>query len=316
MDTRVVELAANEIELNICGQRVAAMRVPSGYVPLTFNPLIEEHQVVTGDQLRNGFIVLLADSNYRENPDRIVPAVVGSNNVSPQERNRVAETSRWAIVTNLKSRPRTNLITFDGIYADGTAIPRIYNETIKWAVLKEMDVQFFIDESFKKFFGDFYGQILDDLGYEAHLGYSVGSTEIRSDDQQAPCEPDYDRWLAERSQELSRGEVQFISDEEQAAHDEVFGYCAKDAEMTQRLYEAIKPPKKQEWLKEVPANDLWLGDFLPVGGTFHTITEMIKNIDGDITIILKRTNGSALRILKLVVREDDTFDVKRRYKQK
>jgi hypothetical protein len=307
MDTRVVELAANDIHINIGGGRVAAMRIPSGYVSHTFNPLIEEHQIVTGDQLRNGFIVLLADSTFRENPEKIMPPIAAD--ISSHERNRIAESSRWAIVTNLQSSPRTpNIITFDGIYADGTAIPRMYNNTIKWAVLREMDVQFFVDESFKKAFGDFYGQILDDLGYEAHLGYSTGSTEIRSDDQQTPCEPDYDRWLTEQYQELS--------DEEQAAHDEVFGYCAKDAEMTQRLYEAVKPPKKQEWLKDVPANDLWLGDFLPVGGTFHTITEMIKNIDGDITIILKRTNGSALRILKLVVREDDTFDVKRRYNQK
>lgn len=128
--TRTVDLYNSGIFLEIDGIQVSKIDLPSGYVPYHFMPLIDKHAIVSGDKLQNGMIVLV-ESRFRENPDRIQ----AGSQPSAYDRRKVQETARWALVTDFNLSGQ--IISFTGIYADGTMAERGYNQSIKWTLLKE-----------------------------------------------------------------------------------------------------------------------------------------------------------------------------------
>ena len=145
MNTGTIDLLGNNIDLEIDGVRVANIDVPSDYVAHTFAPILGTHHLLTGDKLKNGMIVVLGDRSSRENPNVLSPENPDrARGFVPSEydRARVEETSRWALVTDLKivsNGPDSRISKFTAIYSDGTMRDRTYNVSYKWAVLKDFD---------------------------------------------------------------------------------------------------------------------------------------------------------------------------------
>lgn len=138
MNTSKVELAKNGISLEINGVKVSSVQIPWGTVPIDFAPAVEEHLVITGDQLVNGMVVLIEDRNFRQDPSITNPSVY--------DRAKANETSRWCVVTNLRPYGGGGrIIAFDGVYADGTIRSRQYSTLIAWAVLKDSEMELFTD---------------------------------------------------------------------------------------------------------------------------------------------------------------------------
>lgn len=145
MNTGTIDLIGNDIDVEIDDIRVANIDIPSDYVAHTFAPILGTHLFLTGDKLKNGMIVVLGDRSSRENPNILSPENPDRKRgfvPSEYDRARVEETSRWALVTDLKivsNGPDSQLSKFTAIYSDGTMRDRTYNTSYKWVVLKEFN---------------------------------------------------------------------------------------------------------------------------------------------------------------------------------
>lgn len=129
-----VNLIDNGISIDINGTTVGTIDIPSDYVPRTFAPVLGTHLLVTGDKLKEGMIVLLEDSLHR----RDLPE--NGRELSSYEQESLDESSRWAVVTDLRTSangPDSRIVKFTAIYADGTMRDRTYNVSFKWSVLRE-----------------------------------------------------------------------------------------------------------------------------------------------------------------------------------
>jgi hypothetical protein len=350
METRTVDLLTNDITVVRDGVQIASIDIPSGYVPISFTPHMEQHTVVTGEGLENGMIVLFADNIHRRNPETISPERSKPGPIDPYSLSAVRESSRWALVTNLEYEG--NIVYFDAIYSDGTITPRRYNVSIRWAVLKDFQLTLVCpacgevhDENDENDENDeitipIVTFSIDDI-FE-YVGTALfGPREIVSDEDQQNTESAFDiedtvNAAFERIRENGETMLMDVGSLHPSQYDKTMfnvhfnsiysptpeeranaiSYSEKDAEMTRRLYEALKPPKKSRAWVEVEADDLWVGDFLPIGGKFFTITSIDKSETEDITITLIEKKGSKLKSVRLVVRPDQTFEVKRRYNRK
>lgn len=142
-----VNLIDNGIYIDIDGNTIGTIDIPSDFVPHTFAPILGTHLMLTGDKLKNGMIVVLADNVIRENPNRISPENPDRKlGFVPSEYDRagVEETARWALVTDVKivsNGPDSRLLRFTAIYSDGTMCDRKYDVSYKWAVLKEFNMR-------------------------------------------------------------------------------------------------------------------------------------------------------------------------------
>jgi hypothetical protein len=91
----------------------------------------EFEDIVFGDNLQDGMIVLIEDSLIRENLEHIT----GSS-----AQHRADEMNRWCEVTELKVTPRYDtpspLIKFVGVYPDGTKRVRTFCASYGWIVKK------------------------------------------------------------------------------------------------------------------------------------------------------------------------------------
>lgn len=133
----ILDLQANNINIELGGVTIGKIKVPSDYVPRSFAPVLGTHHLITGDKLTNGLIVLLEDTLVRRDVSSDL------SNLSEYELDRLNETARWALVTDLKVRdrgPDGPLVSFTAIYADGTMRDRTYAGSYKWAVLKEFQM--------------------------------------------------------------------------------------------------------------------------------------------------------------------------------
>jgi hypothetical protein len=141
MNTSIVELHKHGYRIVLGGREVAALKVPSDYVPLTFAPILGHHQLITGDLLVEGLIVVIEDSTVRGNPNDLSPEnPERARGFVPSEydRARLEENARWAIVTN--PQRDGSIITFDAIYSDGTIRTRRYNKSYRWVVLSQFEM--------------------------------------------------------------------------------------------------------------------------------------------------------------------------------
>lgn len=140
-NTGIVDLHSNNVNLELGGIKIGMIKIPSDYVPYTFAPILGVHDLIAGDHLMEGMIVVVEDNVFRRNPNVLSPEYPDrARGFVPSEYDRasVEEQSRWALVTDLdKSR---EIIKFTAIYSDGTMRSRSYNKSIKWAVLQEFEM--------------------------------------------------------------------------------------------------------------------------------------------------------------------------------
>lgn len=140
-NTGIIDLHGNNINLELGGIQIGMIKVPSDYVPYTFAPILGVHELITGDHLMNGMIVVVEDTVFRRNPDVLSPEYPDRKNgfmPSSYDRASVEEQSRWALVTDLDKSGE--IIKFTAIYSDGTMRSRSYDKSIKWAALKEFEM--------------------------------------------------------------------------------------------------------------------------------------------------------------------------------
>lgn len=126
MSTSTVDLS--HLDMVVEGTPVSAVELDNGYVSKFFSPHIGQHSILTGNQITEGMVVLIVDPLVREDP-----AQLSDENLNDHRRNRIDETSRWALVHN----PRISMgdiLNFTAIYADGTMRQRHYNVSYRWAV--------------------------------------------------------------------------------------------------------------------------------------------------------------------------------------
>jgi hypothetical protein len=93
--------------------------------------------LIFGDELCEGMIVLLEDSLFRGDPAR---AFSETDDHSRWERDKCKEINRWCTVTRLLVTPRHDaepLIRFVGEYPDGTKRVRQYSASYAWFVKRE-----------------------------------------------------------------------------------------------------------------------------------------------------------------------------------
>ena len=91
----------------------------------------EYEDIVFGEHLQDGMIVLVADTALRANMDAIHDAY---------DKDRADEHNRWCEVTRLQTRPGSTgtLVTFVGVYPDGTQRVRKYSTEYAW-IVKRLD---------------------------------------------------------------------------------------------------------------------------------------------------------------------------------
>lgn len=112
--------------------------IPFAYAPYSFEMEPGRHDLLFGDELEEGMIVLVSDPNLRRDPlDKIraeKPGYYGPTWDAVDEYNLI-KTSCWCRVTKLQRMGR--VISFIGLYADGTKKVRTYHQTIGWFVQLE-----------------------------------------------------------------------------------------------------------------------------------------------------------------------------------
>jgi hypothetical protein len=74
---------------------------------------------VYGDELREGDVAILAEGLFRWHS--------GENTFNPA--------THWCRVTKL--RQRGDILSFIGVYADGSQVPRTYNVSLCWYIKRE-----------------------------------------------------------------------------------------------------------------------------------------------------------------------------------
>lgn len=107
------------------------LEIPSESVRIDYvmNPRTDD--LIHGHELVEGMIVLVESTSLRDNPERINLGGEFDGYLA----NRIRETARWCRVTKLKTvSENTALLTFIGLYADGTKMSRTYNKSHYWLV--------------------------------------------------------------------------------------------------------------------------------------------------------------------------------------
>jgi hypothetical protein len=99
--------------------------VPECFVPIAYLTDPDTEYLVWGDELQEGMVVVVDGAILsRENPDNIER--------DGYSRARVLESARWCRVTKL--RRRGELVSFIGVYGDGSQAARTYNIQFAWIV--------------------------------------------------------------------------------------------------------------------------------------------------------------------------------------
>lgn len=104
--------------------------VPDGHVPRDYIMDPGTEDLIRGERLGDGMVVLIGDHMMREDPDQ--------ENLSPHQGVRLRENNRWCLVTDLRftNRHDNSLVDFIGVYADGTKTGRRYSDSYLWLVKK------------------------------------------------------------------------------------------------------------------------------------------------------------------------------------
>ena len=117
-----------ESEINTVEEPVEA---PEGLVPLDYVMDPKTEDLVYGDELREGDIVLIESGHVRHS----IPKNWAE--VREHERVKTLENSRWCVITKLRMIPGcdgdyNSIINFIGVYDDGTKMSRSFSEGHAW----------------------------------------------------------------------------------------------------------------------------------------------------------------------------------------
>lgn len=93
------------------------------------NPATDD--LIRGVELANDMVVLLEDPLNREQPGDHLKE---GHECNPHRCTRVLATARWCKVTQLERRRGNDLVSFIGVYHDGTKRSRVYNVSFCWFV--------------------------------------------------------------------------------------------------------------------------------------------------------------------------------------
>lgn len=106
--------------------------IPVNFVPMDYQAHSDTEKIVRGRDLEEGDVILVADSVFRENPNR--PDAYNNEYI----RDRLYTKSRWCRVTQLEKKTayQQSLISYIGVYADGSISSHTYNESIYFIVKK------------------------------------------------------------------------------------------------------------------------------------------------------------------------------------
>lgn len=99
--------------------------IPSAFVPLQYMNDPETEDLIFGDRLKSGMVVLLEDTLLRADPDRY-----GTSDTHDQI--RIQETARWCRIVDI--RYSGNMVTMICEYNDGSKRLRSYNISFAWFV--------------------------------------------------------------------------------------------------------------------------------------------------------------------------------------
>lgn len=141
------EVLLHDFKVIIDDVHFRSIFIPDEYVPYDFNAHVDDHYILSGDQLREGMVIIAAEKVFRENPERLYlknyqdKYVIETRVSSVYDRAAVQERARWSIVTNLSIDD--DIVHWTSLYSDGTMIPRSYNRSIKWIVIKEVEYTVF-----------------------------------------------------------------------------------------------------------------------------------------------------------------------------
>lgn len=108
--------------------------IPAEFVSVDWVMDPQTEDLIPGDQLQNGMIVLVSSSVVGE--PRVTRSLDKATN--PYEVHRAYRTNRWCRVTNLhRNGYADEIISFIGVYADGTKFDHQYNVEYNWYVKKD-----------------------------------------------------------------------------------------------------------------------------------------------------------------------------------
>jgi hypothetical protein len=96
------------------------------YAPLDYLMDPSTDDLIRGDELKEGMVVLIEDVVVRNDPQKL-----GADGTSTYDTLRIYETARWCLVTKLHLG---QIISFVGVYGDGTKMSRSYNHSFFWFV--------------------------------------------------------------------------------------------------------------------------------------------------------------------------------------
>ena len=103
---------------------------PEGLVPLYYVMDPKTEDLVYGDELRDGDIVLIESGLVRFS----IPKNWAE--VREHERVKTLENSRWCVITKLRRTPsygdHNSILNFIGVYDDGTKMSRSFSESYAW----------------------------------------------------------------------------------------------------------------------------------------------------------------------------------------
>lgn len=299
MDTRIVDLHANDIHVEIAGRQLAQIKIPSGYVSYSFMPTIENQVILTGEKLMDGYVVLVESTTFRANPDVLSPEYSGRKDgfrPSEYDRRRVAETARWAVVTDSRIA-ENDILHFTAVYADGTTASRSYHKSIEWAVLREVEAKPVCECGEVHEENETGYSLMDDLAnamaefLQIPKELIVGDVGIRPDEEQAlPSKLVYDE--DEEQDPPFQSNITFQGEEVNSE-------------------EAPLKKPKPEWVNGLTTYDLEENDWLPMAGTLYRIVGIQRNTGGIIATI-KHLNDPDIPASTLFLSEGLTFGVKRR----
>ena len=112
---------ANKLVMAPLGITVCNDFVPIDYM---MDPATED--LFRGSDLQEGMVVLIEDHMVREDPSNL-----NKEGMSPYSIRRIQEASRWCMITELQLG---NIMSFIGVYGDGTKMSRMYSDRYFWLV--------------------------------------------------------------------------------------------------------------------------------------------------------------------------------------
>lgn len=100
--------------------------VYNDFVPIDYmmDPVTED--LIRGSDLKEGMVVLIEDPMVRDDPSDL-----DKEDLRPYTIRRIHEASRWCMVTKLE---QGQILSFIGIYGDGTKMHRQYSDRYCWYV--------------------------------------------------------------------------------------------------------------------------------------------------------------------------------------